>query len=69
MMYLMNYQLYSSEARMPRILAEDAGIPELRDPVFCIRTKFRFGKIRRARKAADARCCVCQSRLKVSPAY
>jgi len=45
-MYLMNYNLYANEAQMMKVMAEDAGAPELRNPVFYIRTEYKMGKIR-----------------------
>lgn len=68
-MYLMNYHLYANEASMPRVLAEDAGAAELRDPVFCIQTEFHFRKpgwlSRLKRRHTCARAC----RPQTSPAY
>lgn len=53
-MNIMNYHLYANTAKMHQILAEDAGVAELRNPVFYIRTKYSYGRIDRIReKLAD----------------
>lgn len=46
-MSLMNYHLYANGAKLPQIMAEDAGAADLRNPVFYIRTEYKIGKIRR----------------------
>lgn len=49
-MNIMNYHLYANGAQMPQIMAEDAGAAELRNPVFYIRTEYKYGRIQRLRE-------------------
>lgn len=51
-MNLMNYHLYANTAAMPQIMAEDAGAAELGNPVFYIRTEYKYGTFDRLRKKA-----------------
>lgn len=44
-MNLMNYHLYANTTALPQIMAEDTGAAELRNPVYYIRTEYRYGKI------------------------
>lgn len=41
-MYYFNNSVMTNEAVMPRILAEDTGAAELRDPMFRAKTAFKF---------------------------
>ena len=68
-MYLMNYHLYANEASMPRVLAEDAGAAELRDPVFCVQTDFHFRKPGWLSRLKCKRTGVRACRPQTSPAY
>ena len=43
-MYYLFVSPITSSAEMPRILAEDTGAAELREPVFCAKTEFRLPK-------------------------
>lgn len=57
-MYYFNASLIASEAVMPRILAEDTGAAELRNPLFCAKTEFKLrrpGWLRR-RTHSPVRC-------------
>ena len=57
-MYYFNVSMMRNEAVMPRILAEDTGAAELRDPMFCAKTAFKFrrpGWLHR-KKASPAPC-------------
>ena len=60
-MYYFNVYMMRNEAVMPRILAEDTGAAELRDPMFCAKTAFKF---RRPgwlhRKKASPAPCACR---------
>ena len=59
-MYYFNVSMMRNETVMPRILAEDTGAAELRGPMFCAKTAFKF---RRPgwlhRKKASPAPCVC----------
>ena len=67
-MYLMNYHLYANEANYPRMLAEDTGAAELRDPVFCVQTDFHFRKPGWFSRLKRKRT-VCACRPRTAPAY
>lgn len=57
-MYYFNNSIMRNEAVMSRILAEDTGAAELRDPMFCAKTAFRFhrhGWLHR-KKVSPAHC-------------
>lgn len=60
-MYYFNQTLIYKEAALPRILAEDTGAAELRDPIFCAKTTFQFRKPRWLKRKAHAdaprTCC------------
>ena len=59
-MYYFNQTFIYKEAALPRILAEDTGAAELRDPIFCAKTNFQFRKPRwLKRKERAASSCTC----------
>lgn len=59
-MYYFNQTFIHNEAALPRILAEDTGAAELRDPIFCAKTAFKFHKPRwLKRKELSPAPCVC----------
>lgn len=60
-MYYFNNSMMSNEAMMPRILAEDTGVSELRDPGSGAKTSFSFrrpGWLQR--KKASPTPCTCR---------
>lgn len=59
-MNLMNYHLYANTAMMPQIMAEDAGAAELRNPVFYIRTEYKYGWLGRLREEFAKKKCTCR---------
>ena len=61
-MYYFNNSIMTNEAVMPRILAEDTGAAELRNPMFCAKTAFKFrrpGWLQR-KKTSIAPCACCR---------
>lgn len=49
-----------SAAQLPRILAEDAGAPELRNPMLCTRKPFRLRLPKwKSPEKEDCRPCTC----------
>lgn len=61
-MYYFNNSIMTNEAVMPRILAEDTGAAELRNPMFCAKTAFKFrrpGWLQR-KKVPFAPCSCCR---------
>lgn len=65
-MYYFNQAFIYDEASLPRILAEDTGATELRDPVFQAKTEFKFRKPSwLKRKERFPAACICP---KPSPA-
>ena len=67
-MYYFNVSMMRNEAVMPKILAEDAGAAELRDPMFCAKTSFKFRRPSwLQRKKGSPALCSC-SRPSVCPA-
>lgn len=54
-MYLINYHLYANKASLPQIMAEDTAAAELRNPVFYIRTEYRYSRMQRAKERLSKR--------------
>ena len=62
-MYYFNNSMMINEAVMPRILAEDTGAAELRNPMFCAKTAFRFrrpGWLGRKNSSPSPSPCACR---------
>lgn len=61
-MYYFNVSMMRNEAVMPRIMAEDTGAAELRNPMFYGKAAFKFhrpGWLRR-KKASPPPCVCCR---------
>lgn len=59
-MYYFCNTMMTNEAVMPRILAEDTGAAELRNPMLCAKTAFKFrlpGWLRRKKASPASRSC------------
>lgn len=66
-MYYFNTSMMATEALMPRILAEDTGVAELRDPIFCAKTEFKLPKFRWPHRRKAVPCsCQCAPRCAAS---
>lgn len=66
-MYYFNTSMMTNEALMPRILAEDTGVTELRDPIFCAKTEFKLPKFRWPHRRKAVPCsCQCAPRCAAS---
>lgn len=62
-MYYLFVTPITNAAEMPRILAEDTGVAELRHPMFCAKTEFKLPGKRwlRRKKSAPAKCTCAQT--------
>lgn len=60
-MYYFNHSIITSEAVMPRILAEDTGVAELRNPTFFANKTFKFRRPNwlHRKKAFSGPCSCC----------
>ena len=56
-MYYFNVSVMTNEAVMPRILAEDTGATELRNPLFCAKTSFHFRRPSWKKVSPSPRTC------------
>lgn len=60
------YSTASSTAQLPRILAEDVGAPELRNPMLCTKKPFKL-HLPKQQAQQEAESCTC-SRTKLCTA-